>query len=231
MQGPHRYNQHMKIEKVDFHCHTIASKDSLSTPIDVVNTARKRGLTKLVITDHNSIQGALEAQMIAPDFVIIGEEVMTTKGEILASFVKEEIPAGLPPMKVIEELKAQGAFISLSHPFDIHRSGHWKPEELEEMLPHLDAVEGFNARCVDPAFNEHALAFANRHGLPITVGTDSHSLLELGSSYLELPPFTGPESLRAVIGQGRPVQRLSSPLVHLTSRYAVMVKKLQRALG
>lgn len=221
----------MKIEKVDFHCHTIASKDSLSAPIDVVNTAKNRGLTRLVITDHNSIQGALEAQKIAPEFVIVGEEIMTTKGEILASYVKEEIPAGLPPMKVIDELKAQGAFISLSHPFDIHRSGHWKPEELAEMLPFLDAVEGFNARCVDPTFNEKAMAFANQYGLPITVGTDSHSLLEIGNSYLELPTFDDPEGLRAAIRQAKPVQRLSSPLVHLTSRYAVMIKKIQRALG
>ena len=215
--------------KVDFHSHTKASKDCLSDPAAVIKTARRRGLTHLVITDHNSIQGALEAKQIAPDFIIVGEEIMTTRGEILAAFVQEEIPAGLPPVKVAQLLKQQNAFISLSHPFDIHRSGNWKTEEMEELLPYLDAVEGFNSRCVNPEFNQKALEFSHAHGLPFTVGSDSHSLIEVARSYLELPPFQNSDELRKSIRAAKPVTRISSPLVHLTSRYSVMVKKIQRA--
>lgn len=218
----------MVLDKVDFHCHTVSSKDCLSKPQDVISAAKKAGLTKLVITDHNSIQGALIAKQIDPEFVIVGEEIMTTHGEILAAFVQEEIPAGLPPLKVLEMLRAQNAFISLSHPYDVHRKGHWQPEFLLEMLPFLDAIEGFNSRCVDESFNKKALHFASDNHVPITVGSDAHSLFEIGRSYLELPAFTTADELRMMIGQAVPVTRRSSPLVHLTSRWAVLYKKISR---
>jgi predicted metal-dependent phosphoesterase TrpH len=60
---------------VDFHCHTIASKDSLTTPDDLIRSARRRGLGKVVITDHNTIAGAVAAYTLDPELIIIGEEV------------------------------------------------------------------------------------------------------------------------------------------------------------
>ncbi|MBK9600694.1 MAG: PHP domain-containing protein [Anaerolineales bacterium] len=47
---------------LEFHCHTHASKDSLTRPEDLVRVARRKGLDRLVITDHNSIAGARAAQ-------------------------------------------------------------------------------------------------------------------------------------------------------------------------
>src|SRR5512138_3409056 len=95
---------------VEFHCHTNASKDSLTQPADLVAAARRKGIDRLIVTDHNTTAGARVAQALDPELVIIGEEIMTTRGEILASFVKEEIPAGLPPEEVIRRLKEQRAF-------------------------------------------------------------------------------------------------------------------------
>jgi len=87
-----------------------------------------------VITDHNCLQGALEAKGIEPDFVVIGEEIKTTYGEFLVAFIKEEIPANLDPFKVLELLHSQDAFISVSHPFDEFRSG-WPLALLKEIAP------------------------------------------------------------------------------------------------
>ena len=81
--------------KVEFHCHTLYSNDSLTTPQQLVDAARKKGLDRVVVTDHNTIAGGIEAQMIDPERIIVGEEIMTTRGELLAAFVREEIPAGL----------------------------------------------------------------------------------------------------------------------------------------
>ena len=63
------------------------------------------------------------------ELIIIGEEIQTTEGELLAAFVEREIPAGLEPGAAIKMLKDQNAFISVSHPFDTMRSG-WKPDTL-----------------------------------------------------------------------------------------------------
>ena len=85
--------------RVEFHCHTIASKDSLTYPRDLVTTCRRRGIDRVVITDHNTIAGARAAQALDPELVIVGEEILTTRGEILAVYVREEIPAGLTPQE------------------------------------------------------------------------------------------------------------------------------------
>jgi predicted metal-dependent phosphoesterase TrpH len=210
--------------RVEFHCHTIYSKDSLTQPKDLVHTARRIGLNRLIVTDHNSTRGALAAKAIDPELVIIGEEIMTTQGELLCSFMTEEIPAFLSPMETIHRLKDQGAFISVSHPFDAQRG--WKLNDLLEIIPFVDAIETFNARCIHADHNDQALAFAKERNLAGTAGSDAHVPRELGRAILILPPFEGAEGLRSVIRQARPITRLSSPAIHLTSRYAVFMKKL-----
>jgi len=212
--------------RVEFHCHTIFSKDSLTKPERLVSAARQKGLGRVVVTDHNSIAGALRAHQIDPELIIVGEEIMTTRGEILAAFVAEEIPARLTPQETIRRLREQGAFISVSHPFDIMRSGHWDLPDLLEIAPLVDAIETFNARCMNPAFNTLAQAFARKHGLPGTVGSDAHTAMELGRAALTVENFTDADGLRRVIRQGQAQTRLSSPLIHATSRFAVIVKKL-----
>jgi len=216
--------------RTEFHCHTIYSKDSLTRPADLIRAARRKGLDRVVITDHNSITGARAGQAIDPELIIVGEEVKTTQGELLAAFVTEEVPAHLTPSETIRRLRDQGAFISVSHPFDVMRNGHWDEADLLEILPFVDAVETFNSRCIQAAFNTRAADFAREHGLAATVGSDAHAAFELGRAHLMLPRFEGGEGLRGVIRQGQQITRLSSPFVHLTSRYATFMKQAGLAL-
>lgn len=213
--------------KIEFHCHTNASKDSLTKPQDLIKVAKRKGLDKLVITDHNSIQGAKTAQTLDGELVIVGEEIMTTKGEILAAYVQEEIPAGLTSQETIKLLKEQGAFISVSHPFDKWRKGGWEEKDLLEIIHQVDAIEIFNSRCMDPRFNWQAQAFAKKHHLAGTVGSDAHALFEVGRSILLLDQFEGADGMRKVIRQAKYQTKLSSWLVHFVSRYASSKKKLK----
>ena len=208
---------------VDFHCHTLFSKDSLTQLSDLVGTIRRRKLGRVIITDHNTIKGAVAARMLDPELIIVGEEIKTTRGEILAAYVTEEIPRGLSPQETIQRLRNQGAFISVSHPFDI-RSGAWALDDLLEVTPYVDAIEVFNARCMKPGANQEALRFASEHNLPGTAGSDAHTASELGTAYVELPRFDGPDELRKVINQGTVRGRLSPWWVHLFSRYARIKK-------
>jgi predicted metal-dependent phosphoesterase TrpH len=212
---------------VEFHCHTHASKDSLIRPKDLVATTRRKGIDRLIVTDHNTITGAREAQELDPELVIVGEEIMTTRGEILAAFVAEEVPARLSPAETIQRLKGQGAFISVSHPFDTRRAGHWEEQDLLEILPLVDAIEVYNSRCMFPWFNRTARQFAEKHDVPGTVGSDAHALFEVGRSLLLLEPFSGPDGLRQVIRTGIPQVRWSPPWFHFSSRYASFRKKLK----
>jgi predicted metal-dependent phosphoesterase TrpH len=210
---------------LEFHCHTIYSKDSLTRPADLVRVARKKGIDRLVVTDHNSIGGALEAQKLDPELVIVGEEILTTKGELLTAFVREEIPAGLEPLEAIRRLRAQGAFISVSHPFDGHRG--WELADLLEIAPLVDAIEIFNARCIFNQDNQRAADFAREHNLPGTVGSDAHTTHELGRAVSVLEKdFHNAETLKSALRTAGAHKKLSSPLIHATSRWAVTVKKL-----
>ena len=212
--------------KLEFHCHTCASKDSLARPADLIRAARRKGIDHLVITDHNSIKGARAAQLLDAELVIVGEEIMTTKGELLAAFVQEEIPAYLTPQETIKRLKEQGAFISVSHPFDELRKGSWQEKNLLEILPDVDAVEVFNSRCMLPRFNRLAREFAERYNIAGTVGSDAHAVFEVGRSMLLLDQFDGPDGLRRVIRKAGIKARRSPWWFHFVSRYASGKKAL-----
>ena len=150
---------------------------------------------------------------------------MTTRGEILAAYVTEEIPPGLTPQETIRRLRGQGAFISVSHPFDRLRKGGWAEADLLEILPLVDAIEVFNARCFDRRANEQAKAFAEKHNIAGTVGSDAHAAFELGQSLLRLNPFDGPDEMRRVIRAGVSLVKMSPWWVHVVSRYASAKKK------
>jgi predicted metal-dependent phosphoesterase TrpH len=205
---------------IDFHCHTRFSKDSLTTPEQLVTTMGRKQLDRLVVTDHNSITGALLARAIDPERIIVGEEIMTTKGEILAAFMSKEVPRGLSPQETIERLREQAAFISVSHPFDSWRNGAWKMEDLLEIIPLVDANEVFNARCTKAEDNQKALEFAQKHYIPGTAGSDAHAAFELGNARLVLPEFTSADALRKVISQGQVKGGLSPFWVHFVSFHA-----------
>jgi predicted metal-dependent phosphoesterase TrpH len=214
--------------RVDFHTHTIYSKDGLTNLQPFLAAARRAGLDRVAITDHNTIRGAQAAAALSPDFVIPGEEIMTSEGELLGYYLCEEIPRGLSPEETIARLRAQNAAISVSHPFDRLRHGAWKRDALARIAPLVDAVEGFNARCLFAADNHLAEAFARGNRIPMTAGSDAHAALELGAAAVLLPPFRDGPSLRAALRAAEPSGHLLPFWVHFLSTYA---KWWKRAVG
>jgi len=210
--------------KVDFHTHTCYSKDSLTKIEDLITAARRRGLDRVVVTDHNTLLGALTAHAAAPDLIIPGEEIQTTEGEFLAAFVTREVPRGLEPMEALKKLKDQGAFISVSHPFDAYRSG-WSKPTLDQLAGEVDAIETFNARVIWHSNNQAAVRYAANHGLAGTAGSDGHHPSEIGRAYSVLPEFEDAESLRHAIRSAQVRGRVSLPMVHLYSVWAKGMKK------
>jgi len=212
--------------QVEFHCHSWSSKDSLTSPSSIVRMGRRRGLDRIVVTDHNTISGARAAQELDPELIIVGEEIMTTQGEILAAFVSEEVPRGLAPRETIHRLREQGAFVSVSHPFDSWRSGAWRRADLLELVPELDAIEVFNARCLRAKDNALARAFARQQGLAGTAGSDAHHPSEIGSARLVVAEFRDAQGLRGVIEHAVVRGRLSPFWVHFLSTYARWKKRV-----
>ena len=211
---------------IETHCHTNASGDCLVRPEDLIARCRARGIDKVIITDHNTIAGALVAKQIDPDRVIVGEEIYTKKGELLVAFVQEEVPPWLEPEEAIHRLREQGAFISVSHPFDVMRAGHWKLPDLLAIAPLVDAIEIFNARCLLPAYNQRAKEFAAEHGLNGTSGSDAHTLMELGRAAMVVNEFNDADGLLKVVTGAQYKTSRSGLGVRLASRFAALRAKL-----
>ncbi len=211
--------------KAEFHCHTVYSKDSLVKLEDLARVAQQKGLQRVVVTDHNNIEGAIKANKMDPARFIIGEEIMTEQGELIGIFMHELVPSGLSAQRTIELLRAQGAFINVAHPFDHYRGGHWKITDLLEIVPYIDAIEIFNSRCMDRQANKKAKEFALQHNLSGMVGSDSHSTNELGTATLTLPEFNDAESLKKSLVYAKHNVHQSPFWVHFYSRYASLRKK------
>lgn len=211
---------------VELHTHTRWSKDCIVTAETIIRLCDQRGIDRIAITDHNTAEGALEVQRLAPERVIVGEEIMTTQGELLGYFMKETIPAGLTPDETLKRLRDQGAVISVSHPFDRLRKGAWHEADLLRIIDRVDAIEVFNARCMFAEDNVKAAAFAERHHLVGTVGSDAHSRAEYGRATMIMQPFDDAEGFIDSLRAAQMTNRYSSWLVHVHSKTAKWSKKL-----
>ena len=215
--------------KVELHCHTQASADCIVPFEKYLQRCKRLGIDKIAVTDHNLIDGALAAKQMAPDRVIVGEEILTTQGELLGYFMTEWVPPRLTPMETIHRLREQGAVISIPHPFDPMRGKGWGPGDLEAIAPYVDAIETFNARCLEDTPNKEAAVFAREQGLLETVGSDAHTVNELGRATLIMPCFSDAESFKAGLKHAEKTTQLSPLFIHFFSSFARAAKKLKDA--
>jgi len=213
---------------IDLHCHTSASFDCLARPESVVLAAAKRGLTHLAVTDHDRIDGALRARDAAPAgfTVIVGEEIRTADGDLIALFLERAVAPGRSARDTIAEVRDQGGLVGIPHPFDRHRGSMLKDPRLETIGRVVDWVEAHNARVVGGSGNERAAAFARELGLPGVAVSDAHSVLEVGVAYtvVDGDPSTAAGLLEAlatlevVPGRASYIVRTLTPIAKLVNR-------------
>ncbi len=212
--------------RTDLHIHTHHSPDSNASAASIVHRCLKRGLDFIAITDHNTIEGVEEVQRIAPFTVIVGEEIKSAGGDIIGLFLQEEISPLLSPIETAEAIKAQGGLVMVPHPFDRLRSSALGQSHMEEILSLVDIIESFNAHNLFDWDNQKARNFASQHGLPEAVVSDAHSPLELGHTYLELPPFDcTAEGLKEALSRGRQITKKVSPLLRFTPAFAKLKRR------
>jgi hypothetical protein len=213
---------------VDLHCHTNASFDSLASPEAVVRAAAARGITHLAITDHDRIDGALRARDAAPAglTVLIGEEVRTADGDLIAVFLERAVAPGRPARDTIAEVREQGGLLGIPHPFDRFRGSMLRDARLEAIGALVDWVEAYNARVVGGNGNERAAAFARELRLPGVAVSDAHSVLEVGvaSTIVDGDPST-PAGLLAALAALEIVPGRASYLVRTVTPIAKLINR------
>jgi predicted metal-dependent phosphoesterase TrpH len=199
-----------------------------------VRAAAARGLTHLAVTDHDRIDGALEAQARAaaeaPGLrVLVGQEIRTRSGDLIGLFLTQSVPPGLSTAEAVAAVRAQGGLVGVAHPFDRFRGsvGRGDAAELEAVAGLVDWIEAWNARLMVGDGNARAAELAKRLGIAGVAVSDAHTTLEVGvaATVAHGDPSTpdGLPALRAgplelVTGRSSAYVRLLGPAAKLIQR-------------
>jgi predicted metal-dependent phosphoesterase TrpH len=150
----------------------------LNTPRELIETAIKKGLGGIIITDHDTVMGGLVGERASRQYrdfrVIPGAEITSRLGHILAIGIRANVPKGLSVEETVDAIHDLGGIAVASHPFASGR----RPSLGEECLK-ADGVEVFNANNRYNA-NSKALSLAKAHRSPMTAGSDAHWARNLG---------------------------------------------------
>jgi len=208
----------MKLQ-FDLHMHSNYSKDSKMKIESILKKAKKRGLDGIAITDHEEFKGAIKAEKISKDIIIIkGEEIKTEIGDIIGLFLTEEIKTREFD-KVIKEIKKQKAIAVLPHP----AMGHIITDKV---IRGVDAIEVFNSRTGKSA-NQMALNLAKKYKKIPLGGSDAHTLFEIGygQTIIESKDKSKKEIKKALL-QGKTTVRGKRP--NLSKRGIIKMLKFWR---
>ena len=209
-----------KIIKADLHLHTKYSLDCQTKLEDIIKRCQEVGLGCIAVADHGTAEGALKMQDMAPFHVIVSEEILTPKGEIMGMFLKETIPSGSSVEETIRQIKAQGGLVCIPHPFDILRRVGLGAKVIEKVIEEVDLIEVFNSRSPFPWNSSKARDFARKYGIPGGAGSDAHTTGEIGNAYVLMPDFNGKDEFLKSLAQGEVFGHMSNPLGHFKSAWA-----------
>jgi len=194
--------------RVDLHLHSHYSHDGRSSLQQLIERARECRLDRLALTDHNTVEGALEFVRIAPELAIAGEEAKTLEGEVIGLFITSRIPPFLTPEEAMDLIHGMGGLTYIPHPLDRHRA-HFRAERIVELAGRIDIIETYNPWC-DADANQAAARLAEDLAKVVATGSDSHSADELGRSWMEMEEYDGAEDFLEKLRFARHVVTASS---------------------
>lgn len=180
-----------KLGRADLHMHSTYS-DGIGTIQQVLDYAQENtNLDVIALTDHDVIEGSLRAREIWArgkyrfDF-IVGEEVSTKSGHLLALFIEKRIPPRLSMEESIDLIHAQGGLAVIAHPLN-QLFRHSCPRYVLDRIKAsesvwLDGIETWNASFCGIYANRVAMQ-SNResYGWPELGNSDAHTLSAIGS--------------------------------------------------
>ncbi len=262
------------LARIDLHVHSRHSRrptqwvlkklgcpESFTEPLDLYRLARKRGMTHVTITDHNSISGALEIAHLPDTFV--SEEVTSyfpqdkCKVHVLVYNIDEAVHEDIQTIRenvfdLAEYLQESKICHVLAHPL-YSVNDRLTIEHFEKLLLLFKNFELNGAR---DAEQNHALRIilssltpedmerlADKHGLEakfpepwrknLTAGSDDHSSLTIAGTYTQIEgPKTVEEFLAALEShRAEPIGRASTPQTLAHNLYGIAYQFYKNKMG
>lgn len=205
--------------KLDLHTHSVASPDGGITLRQYRMALENGRLDCIAITDHNRIDFATQAKAQLGERIIVGEEIMTSHGEIIGLFLDEPIEPGMSPEDTIAAIREQHGLVYIPHPFETVRKG-LHPATLEQIQADVDIIEVCNGRAFLQNRGEQALVWAKLNQVAAAASSDAHGVRGLGKTYTALPSAPTRDTLLsllrgATLHTGRPgLRSLLYPKYH-----------------
>lgn len=193
--------------KADLHIHTAYSNDGTATVAAVLeHVVQHTDLDVIAITDHDEIEGALEALTLAPRYgieVIPGSEVSTADGHVLALFITERVPTQLSLIETVEYVAALGGICVAAHPGErwawaLQAHHLWHALAQPGIADTLVGIEAYNASLPNLRVNRRAALMQRAMGLAHVSCSDAHLLWMIGVAATCFPGSSAQELRQAL---------------------------------
>lgn len=217
--------------RLDSHVHTTHSgratvfpfnhfmRESYNTPESVYETAKRRGMDLVTITDHDQISGALALLDRDLNLAPGGRERVIVGCEVTAEFPDADLCVHLNVLDItpaqhdeIQRLRQDvGELMPYLHEQDIYTSlnhvasginGPLTAGHLAAALPWVDGLEVINGTRL-PSQNRTAMCLAAASGKHLLGGGDSHTGRGIGLTWTEVPGARTREEFMAGLRAGR----------------------------
>lgn len=201
-----------KLSKADLHIHSNHSDGRPGIAEILEYVEKETDLDIIAITDHDTIDGALEAKKIMDEKnyrfdLIVGEEISTEEGHILGLFLKEAIPAKIGLKEALAEIKKQGGLAIVPHPFQVTRMNNGKNVTMDgigaknviKYKRMIEGVEVINATPTLGAENIEASVLNSTIIFQAEIGdSDAHILEAIGKAYTVFEGKTAHDLRKAI---------------------------------
>ena len=195
--------------KADLHIHSEWS-DGLPSVCEILEHVEQHtDLDLIAITDHDMIEGAFEAREIVAQKnyrfdVIVGMEVTTLEGHLLAYDLQKPLRMMKPLDWTIRAIRDQGGWCLLPHPMSplirsVGRRGILRVMRDTRSGICFDGIEIINPSIAGKVSAHKVKRFNRDEGrLPETGGSDSHTLPLIGSAYTTFEGQTAADLRRSL---------------------------------
>jgi len=197
--------------RADLHIHTLASDGTAGIEDILDHVERRTDLDVIAITDHERIDAALAARTMAVDRglraeVVVGEEVTTLGGHLLALYLDRPIRPFRSLRSSILAVHEAGGLAIPAHPLvplPLCAQGWVLRRLLDDPDPAArpDGLETFNPTSLGKPWHRRVVRFADDHGLARLGNSDAHAVDAIGTGWTVFPG-TDAAALRLAIESG-----------------------------
>ncbi|MEA2630916.1 MAG: hypothetical protein QOE66_1135 [Chloroflexota bacterium] len=198
-----------RLARADLHIHTLASDGTSGLEEILHHAVNVAGLDVIAITDHERIDAAVAARAMAiarglSIEVVVGEEVTTLGGHLLALWIERPVRPLRTLRATIAAIHEQGGIAIPAHPlvpYPLCAQGFALRRLMADPDPlfHPDGLETFNPTALGRPGHARVLRFVAEYGLASVGNSDAHAASAIGTGYTTFPGRTAEELRTAIL--------------------------------